>query len=339
MLLYYMKISFKYGGIYIWLMFFIQLFEGILPVLEMLLTAEFIDRTLELLQKKGSMEHILPLLFLFGLVIGFTWLIKDVEKFITIKLTHRLRERFRPVLVERIAKLPYKTVEEKAVQDHIHRIIKAPEKEIVDGAYQILGFITISIRMLGVVFLIGYHVWWCGIMLLLMNIPLIYLAKLNGETVYQANQEMSGYMRRYQYLEQLLNGREAMLERNLFGFRGFLQRKWEKVYDKAYHSYIRAFLKYFFCGKGIWNCVSSIFHCNDTASYQPINDRKDDFRLVHFCSFTIINGCLPYDTAAFRNVKAAIMEKKLYERSCELFSIAGRTANGIGRAARNFHWI
>ena len=258
MLLHYMKISFKYGGIYIWLIFFIQLFEGILPVLEMILTAEFIDRTLELLQKQGSMAEILPLLFLFGIVIGFTWLIKEVENFITIKLTHRLRERFRPVLVERIAKFPYKIVEEKEVQDHIHRIMKAPEKEIVDGVYLILSFITISIRILGVVFLIGIHVWWCGILLLFMNIPLIYLAKLNGETVYQANQEMSGYMRRYQYLEQLLSGREAMLERNLFGFHGFLQRKWEKVYDKAYHSYIRAFFKYFFAARG-YGILSVLF--------------------------------------------------------------------------------
>ncbi len=65
-------------------------------------------------------------------------------------------------------------------------------------------------------------------------------------------------MRRYQYLEQLLSGREAMLERNLFGFHGFLQRKWEKVYDKAYHSYIRAFLKYFFAARG-YGILSVLF--------------------------------------------------------------------------------
>ena len=85
MLLYYIKISLKYGGISTWSMFFIQLLGGILPILELFLTAEFIDRTLELLRNQADVTEILPVLFLWGLVIGLTWFNKEVGNFVTIK--------------------------------------------------------------------------------------------------------------------------------------------------------------------------------------------------------------------------------------------------------------
>ncbi len=240
----------QYGKIYTYGLIFTKVLAGALPLLEMLLTARFVDAVSGVFASHEVEADIFLLVVLWILMIGVTWLVNESVQFILCRLTQRVREGIRAELARKTACLPYHLVESQRVQDQIGRITKNPEKEIVDGLYIMLSIAVIGVRVSGIALIISVRVWWCGLCLFLQFLPLAYLAKKNGENVYRAGKEVSGHMRRYEYFDELLNCREGALERNLFSFTGFLQGKWSREYDLASRLYLNSFLKYFFAARG-----------------------------------------------------------------------------------------
>ena len=240
----------QYGKLCTYGLIFAKMLAGILPLVEMLLTARFIDAVSGVFVSHEVGADIFLLVILWILVIGVTWLVNESVQFILCRLTQRVREGVRAELTRKTACLPYYLVENQRVQDQIGRLAKNPEKEIVDGLYIMLSIAVIGVRVLGIGGIVSTRVWWCGLCLFLLFLPLVYLAKKNGENMYQVGKEVSGHMRRYGYYDELLNSREDVLERNLFSFTGFLQGKWSREYDLASRLYMKSFLKYFFAARG-----------------------------------------------------------------------------------------
>lgn len=240
----------QYGKLCTYGLIFAKMSAGILPLVEMLLTARFIDAVSGVFVSHEVGADIFLLVILWILVIGVTWLVNESVQFILCRLTQRVREGVRAELTRKTACLPYYLVENQRVQDQIGRLAKNPEKEIVDGLYIMLSIAVIGVRVLGIGGIVSTRVWWCGLCLFLLFLPLVYLAKKNGENMYQVGKEVSGHMRRYGYYDELLNSREDVLERNLFSFTGFLQGKWSREYDLASRLYMKSFLKYFFAARG-----------------------------------------------------------------------------------------
>lgn len=240
----------QYGKLCTYGLIFAKVSAGILPLVEMLLTARFIDAVSGVFVSHEVGADIFLLVILWILVIGVTWVVNESVQFILCRLTQRVREGVRAELTRKTACLPYYLVENQRVQDQIGRLAKNPEKEIVDGLYIMLSIAVIGVRVLGIGGIVSARVWWCGLFLFLLFLPLVYLAKKNGENMYQVGKEVSGHMRRYGYYDELLNSREDVLERNLFSFTGFLQGKWSREYDLASRLYMKSFLKYFFAARG-----------------------------------------------------------------------------------------
>ena len=233
----------QYGKLCTYGLIFAKMSAGILPLVEMLLTARFIDAVSGVFVSHEVGADIFLLVILWILVIGVTWLVNESVQFILCRLTQRVRKGVRAELTRKTACLPYYLVENQRVQDQIGRLAKNPEKEIVDGLYIMLSIAVIGVRVLGIGGIVSTRVWWCGLCLFLLFLPLVYLAKKNGENMYQVGKEVSGHMRRYGYYDELLNSREDVLERNLFSFTGFLQGKWSREYDLASRLYMKSFLK------------------------------------------------------------------------------------------------
>ena len=107
----------QYGKLCTYGLIFAKVSAGILPLVEMLLTARFIDA---------------------------------VSGVFVCRLTQRVREGVRAELTRKTACLPYYLVENQRVQDQIGRLAKNPEKEIVDGLYIMLSIAVIGVRVLGI---------------------------------------------------------------------------------------------------------------------------------------------------------------------------------------------
>lgn len=239
------RIPFKCSKGYAFLIAFQSLTDGLIPSIQILITAKFLDTAVEVANgKKAFGEVILPL-SLIVVFIAYTWLSSQIIKFIEIKLELILREKFRVSITEKIAKLQYKYVENQETWDLISRVSKKPEVVLKDAYINTLSFFSMLLRIVGILFILITQVWWAGVIILLISIPLVILAIKGGKASYDATREVSKYVRKYEYLGEILTGREAVSERTLFGFTDKVNEKWREQYEIARKLQFKADLKYF----------------------------------------------------------------------------------------------
>lgn len=256
----YIILPVRYGGIYGWLSGASRLLVGILPLAEVWIVAEFVDRALYIVQNQGNIADIYMIAVCLGITIGLSWLVGKMAAFADAKLIYRLREKFRPCLIEKCARLNYADIENEHVQDQIRRVTKEPEKELYSGFQELLTLLAVAIRTLGLVGIITAKLWWCGVIVLFLHLPILYFAKKNGENAYQADKDFSLHMRRYEYLNEVLTGRESAMERSLFRYSEAVHGMWQKQYGLACAKYIKAFFKYFFAARmySIFSVLASL---------------------------------------------------------------------------------
>lgn len=76
--------------------------------------------------------------------------------------------------------------------------------------------------------LITTQVWWAGIVILAISVPLFLISKKAGQKEYTAWKEAEKHRRRADYLKNVILSREAAEERSLFGYTEDVNRRWLK---------------------------------------------------------------------------------------------------------------
>lgn len=217
---------------------------GILPSVQILLMSEMVSKISLFFQEQIFFGLYLEL-FAYLLTILFLRLIGPWQSWLGTRMECLLRLKYRAELVHKCSGLKYSVLEEKSVQDMMARVLRNVEQEITQGFVLLLNLLTIIVRLLGITVIVMRREFWCGILLLVLNIPIIYLAKKNGEATYTANKEASYYNRRTRYFSSLLMGKEAAEERVAFGYHSYIQKQWKDNYNISYKMQINAFLRYF----------------------------------------------------------------------------------------------
>ena len=146
----------------------------------------------------------------------------------------KLKEMYRPLLLEKCAKLKYCYVENSESWDLINRVLKNTEKQWVDIFEAVLSLLQLTIKIIGILFIIAGYVWWAAIFILIFCIPLFILSIKGGKSNYKAQKDTSNLTRRYEYLDKILNEREYIDERKLFGFYKNVDEKYSEAYKKAF---------------------------------------------------------------------------------------------------------
>lgn len=256
----YVAISLKYGGGYAFLTIANRLLLGILPLMEVKMLAQFVDKISLALSLKGKTREVWLSAAGLVFVIAILWMSEKIGIFFEAKLVYRLRERFTPKLIEKCARMKYCCVEEEQIQDKIKRVTKEPEKEIYGGLKEILSLASMAIRIGGIALIIMKRVWWCGAAVLLLHIPILVLSVKNGKNAYQADKDSVKYIRKCEYLDGVLTGRESALERNIFGYEDYVHQMWKNQFEIAASKYLKAFLNYFFAARayGILSVLVSL---------------------------------------------------------------------------------
>mgnify|MGYP000951245753 FL=1 len=94
------------------------------------------------------------------------------------------------------------------------------------------------------------QVWWAGLTIVAISIPLFALAIKGGKETYKANQEAQKYSRRADYLRGVLQSRENVEERTMFGYTDDINKKWHEKYETSRKINLKVRLKYFIRMKG-----------------------------------------------------------------------------------------
>ncbi|NLZ82759.1 MAG: ABC transporter ATP-binding protein, partial [Clostridiales bacterium] len=238
-----------------------QIISSIIPSIQVLVTASFIDTAIAIFN--GNMEYnriFIPLTGLM-LIIIYQYLNSSLISYVNLKLEMSLTEIIRTEIAYKRSKLEYRHIENNDSWDIITRTCGDPIGKINGGFENILGALNIIIRVVSLLAILVTQVWWAAIVIIGICLPLFSLAIKGGRATYKANQEAEKHSRRAKYLHDVLSVRDNIEERALFGYSEELNNKWYDKYEEARKINLKVTLKYFIRMKasGLITVLISIF--------------------------------------------------------------------------------
>lgn len=219
--------------------------SAIVPSLQVLLTGKFIDEVVQIVSEKSSAWNALGVVTGIVLLIAYQWTITSIMKLVWIKLENKLRESFSLDIVEKRAKLKYFYVENEEAWNLIQRVSDQPESKICASFRTIVSSFCLISRIAGVVCIIVSYVWWAALLIIIVSIPMFYLSMKSGEAAYEVNQNVTKYKRAFEYLGNVLMGRDAVQERTVFDYASYVDDKWEEQYGIATEMVLEGYRKWY----------------------------------------------------------------------------------------------
>ena len=206
---------------------FVQMImSSIVPTLQILATAWFINETVSIVSKGLSVWRALIPIILVVLSIAYQWLIEAVMRLVWLKLQNRLYETYRVAVIEKRARLKYFYIENSDALDTMQRVSEDGDKKIIGILKTLTGVFSLLVRILGILALFLVAVWWAPLLMLIVSIPLLCLAKKSGEGSYKVNQMVTKYERKLKYLGEVLRNRDAVQERTVYQYVDPLNDRW-----------------------------------------------------------------------------------------------------------------
>ncbi len=227
-----------------------HILASVTPSLQVLVSAAFVDTALAVFAGRAQGEDIsLPLAGLI-LIIAYTNLNWQIISCINLKSEIRLTQAYKAELAQKRAKLAYRYIEDNDTWDLINRVCKEPVEKINGGFGNVLGAGGLVLQVGSLLAILLAQVWWAGLAIVAMSVPLFFLAIKGGKQIYEENKNAMKYSRRADYLKSVLQGRENVEERTLFGYTDAVNRQWREKYEAARKIDMKASLKYFIRAKG-----------------------------------------------------------------------------------------
>lgn len=227
-----------------------KIIAALIPSIQLLVTASFIDSALSIFNGTSSQESIYLPLILLMVIVAYTYLNWGLMSWVDLKFDMCLAMKYRSAVIEKRAKLDYRHIENNDMWDLITRTCENPVEKITNGFNQLLGAAEIVIRVISLLVILMAQVWWAGLAVILICVPLFFLAVKGGKESYKANKEAQKHTRRAKYLQEVLISRENVEERAMFGYTDCVNEKWHDKYEKARKINFKVDAKYFIRMKG-----------------------------------------------------------------------------------------
>jgi ATP-binding cassette subfamily B protein len=218
---------------------FDRVIYGLVPSLQVLAAARFIDTAINIFNGQAEKNEImLPLVFLI-LLIAYEYSMA-LMGLVREKLDMNLTQAFRTAVVDKRARLEYRHIENNEAWDLIERVGKDPAGRLSYGFDNLIRTGELFIRVGSIMLILVVQVWWAALVIFAFSVPLFWLAVKSGKTNYEASKEAAKHTRRAGYLQGVLTGRDSVEERALFGYSDELNRRYYEKYHAAYKINMRA---------------------------------------------------------------------------------------------------
>ncbi|MHB1484230.1 MAG: ABC transporter ATP-binding protein [Saccharofermentanales bacterium] len=222
-----------------------RIITALVPSIQILVTASFIDTALNIFNKKAETGRIyLPLSLLIA-IIAYTYINWAIMTFVKMKLDMKLNEKFRIAMVEKRAKLEYRHVENNETWELINRVSGDPAGRVSGGFDIILRMADIIIRVVTIILILIVQVWWVALIIVSFSIPLLYIAIKGGKIEYDAFKEAAKHQRKAGYLQGIIQGRGNVEERTMFSYTEAINKRWYEKFEIARKINLKATSKMF----------------------------------------------------------------------------------------------
>lgn len=210
-----------------------KLVSSLIPMMQVIVTAKFVDTALLIFDGSRNYTDIYAPIGIMIAMIAYQYLNNIAISLLTVRYKMKLDLYYSTPIIRRRAELEYRYIEDNNTWELMNRVCQDPTGKIFGGFQDILGAASLAIRVASILFLIMQHVWWVGVVIVIIAVPLFRLAIHSGKETYQASKEMYQFQRRADYLGDLLTSRENVEERSLFGCSEDLNARWYLQYEKA----------------------------------------------------------------------------------------------------------
>lgn len=218
---------------------------ALISTFQVVVISSFVDKVSEMLRSHKPISHIFDIAILMLILVGYQWIGRELINLSKIHLEVDLLKYCNHTLVNKISKLKYHYIENQATLERVDRITKNAETEISQGFEHLLSLVSLIISFVGILVLLIFWAWWATIIILLVSIPLFLIGLKSGKATYQANMDVTGYKRRFDYLNNVLTNRENAEERTLFSYTDDLDAKYNDQYQKALKIELKNQFKWF----------------------------------------------------------------------------------------------
>lgn len=187
-----------------------KILSALMPSLQVFVTADFIDTAIKIFNEKSDYNDIIPPLILLILIILYSNLTGSFMAFLNEKYDIKMTEHLRGSIVEKRARLQYCHIENNDTWDLISRTCGNLVGRITGGFNSIIDAVGIVIRVVSILAVLMFQVWWAALVIIVITIPLFSLAVKGGKATYEANKEADKHNRRAGYLHGVLSGRDTV---------------------------------------------------------------------------------------------------------------------------------
>jgi ATP-binding cassette subfamily B protein len=99
---------------------------SVMPTLQILITAQFIDHIPSLLNGLARMDSLIPILLMLFIVVAIQWISNALFRLAWTRLEQKLKTSYYLDLVNRVVVIKYRYIEDSDSLDLIQRIMKSP---------------------------------------------------------------------------------------------------------------------------------------------------------------------------------------------------------------------
>jgi len=220
-----------------------KLLTGLSAVFQVVVTARFIDRAILAASGDIPASYVVPWLALLIVLVGWRRVSFNIGQLFTARVTIACERDVSKEITSKRAKLQFRYVEDPETWDLVDRVTTNIRHHFREMLQRSCNIVLYLIRIFGVLYIVFTQIWWIGVLISVLVIPLVLISFKSGKGTYRALQTASEHERKHKYFLEVLTGREAADERNLFNYSNNLGEKWFDAFDTARKVHTKARLK------------------------------------------------------------------------------------------------
>ena len=218
----------------------VSILNAILPILIMMVTAEFLDSVAQIVNISDGIENITKNIVLLSICVVASHICKVLGEYIRNILKLNLSKNMRMRVVEKRVKLPLSVLENEEQCDFIERVSEECEVRFYSGLVNLTQLAEYLIRGVGFLVIVGVSMPILAIFFAVVAYVLFKVALACGKEDYSAFQKTAKIRRYTRDLRLMLCDREYVEERSLFHYSEEIEKKWRDNMQNANHIELKA---------------------------------------------------------------------------------------------------
>ena len=215
-------------------MFVLSCLTGICLIVQVYAVSDFINIALQSIENNLFDMKLVGKLLILLMTVAVDWLIPRVNGMLRQRVELKLLREYKTRMLEHCASIKYTYVEQSESHDLISRVMREPERQWQNIYQSMLALLKLFISIIGIMLVIAGYVWWAAGLILLFCIPLFVFSVKSGKINYQTRRDTTPYIRKYEYLDNVLNNREYLNERKVFGYTEKINKQYADMYHKTF---------------------------------------------------------------------------------------------------------